>query len=82
VFFGTPNQNESPWWPLFMTVLCAGLCALSLWYERALGASLVGLFGALQLWRFLAAWKRWRLERNLKRDPELWRLYQERRPND
>ena len=79
---GSPDQTESPWFPLFMVSFCALLIAIALYYGQTSGAALVGLLLALNVWRLVGSWRRTHLEKNLKRDPELWRLYQERRKHD
>jgi hypothetical protein len=61
MWLGSPDENESPWFPLFMVLLCAGLFVTALYFERPSGASMVGLLGAFNVWRFVSAFKKWRI---------------------
>ncbi len=75
----SPQPNETPWFPLFMVMLCGMLFVLAIYTDRSMAAGPLALLGALNGWRAVTAWKKIRLEQGLKENPELWRLYQERR---
>ena len=73
------KYHEAPMFPLIMTGLSITALVFALHQGQGSAAGIAGIFIGLYGWRVFASLRRTRFEERLKRNPELWRLYLERR---